>query len=279
MHSNFGPFLSRAAPPGRPPTTAAHPPEYWQAVAKGLEAESAKASVYVTHSASLGVAREIIFRRIIAQETRGPFLVKTGIIRRDEPEIAVSNQCDLVVYNPHAGTPYYAIDDFVVVPSSIAPIVIEVKSALRADDVAEIADCLNNVERLNASALVFAYEGCTLEYFIDALLAKHSPEGFHLPKIIAVHRRNYIAIRGTKVIGSHGCPYYILNFEPLGEAHSADATAAFFRWYADLLDDEDTRSFADSSVEGWYDTIDIPDHLKFYICPDGTKQQGLPTRG
>jgi hypothetical protein len=35
-------------------------PEYWQAVAKAIDAEDAKASIFVKHNASIGAAREAI---------------------------------------------------------------------------------------------------------------------------------------------------------------------------------------------------------------------------
>ena len=103
---------------------ADHPPKYWQAVANVLEGESAKAEVYVNHSLSLGVAREAILRNIVMDETPGPFSVKTGIIRESSSGDLVSRQCDLLIFDPNVDTPFYKMDEFVVIPSACARCVI-----------------------------------------------------------------------------------------------------------------------------------------------------------
>src|SRR6266852_4946966 len=109
---------------------AEHPYDYWKAVALAIEAENAKAKIYVAHDASLGTAREAILRRVLVNETPGPYKVKTGLIWAACPEgnrePCVSKQCDLLVYDSHADTPLYRIDDFVVMHYNAAKFIVEV---------------------------------------------------------------------------------------------------------------------------------------------------------
>jgi hypothetical protein len=130
-----------------------HPEAYWKAVAKGLEAESEKAAVYVSHNPSLGVAREIMFKELLIKETPGPYLIRTGIVRESPSGGMVSKQCDLIVYDPHAGTAFYSIKDFVVVPKTIARVVIDIKSEINAEKLAEIVAVTQSLGPLNVPTL------------------------------------------------------------------------------------------------------------------------------
>lgn len=55
-------------------------PEYWQAVAGGIDAEETKASLFIKHAPSIGVAREIILRELLVRHTPEPFRIATGFI-------------------------------------------------------------------------------------------------------------------------------------------------------------------------------------------------------
>src|SRR4051794_18514958 len=55
-------------------------PEYCQAVARGIDAEEAKARLFIHHNDSLGSAREAILRDVLVKHTPEPYKVRTGFI-------------------------------------------------------------------------------------------------------------------------------------------------------------------------------------------------------
>ena len=252
-----------------------HPVEYWQAVARGLEAESQKAAVYVRHAASLGVSREAIFRVLIDDQTPGPFLVKTGQIRwRDRTEIEYSKQCDLLVYNPHIDTPYYRMDEFVVVPRESARIVVEVKSALNKADLEQVVDVWGSTRPMRVPTLGFAYEGMTFDTFVGHLADHVRLNSSSPPFCIAVHDRNYLSLRATH--WGENCPYpcFALDFSHLGEQGFGMATAYFLQWYFWLLTREAQPNITEYQALTWFNNLNIDDAAKRWIDSDGTVHIG-----
>ncbi len=104
--------------------------KFWAAVAMGMEAENEKMEVFVRHKESRGVAREAILRNLLRSQTRAPYIVTTGFVCDKDIVGEPSNQSDVLVYNPEQGRPYYAIDEFSVVPDNAAAFIFEVKSYL-----------------------------------------------------------------------------------------------------------------------------------------------------
>ncbi len=90
-------------------------PEYWQAVAKAINAEDEKLRLFVNHPTGLGTAREAILRHFLVTHAPEPFRIATGFIchllaKVGSPEAShqwTSKQCDLLVYNPQIARPYY----------------------------------------------------------------------------------------------------------------------------------------------------------------------------
>lgn len=249
---------------------AEHPPEYWQAVARGLEAESQKAAVYVTHPPSLGVAREIILRNIIQKETPGQYSIKTGLIRgRDGTE---SKQCDLIIYNQHEHTPNYQIDEFVVVPPASTRVAIEVKSRLDSTD--QLIDTIGHWQStrpLRVATLVFAYQGMTFGAFLNSMAERIREKSSNSPPCLAVHSRNYLALRAGHWGEQMPFPYAVVDFSHFGDQGYAMATAYFLQWYFRHLDHQDITP---GEVTNWFDRLQLPNNCKVSICPNGTIVEG-----
>jgi hypothetical protein len=245
---------------------ADHPPAYWQAVAKGLEAESEKAAVYVTHALSLGIAREAIFRRVLIDETPAPYLVKTGLIRQRSQGGDVSRQCYLLVYDP-SDTPFYRMDEFVVVPASIAKIVVEVKSGLQGDDLEQIMNVWKSTRPLGVQTMGFAYEGMTVDTFLQHATRLFGTDTANLPVCVAVHDRNYQGIRPTTFAGDAGLPFFVLRFEAFGPTGTAMSTAYFMQWYYWLLTN---RSLDLSHLKDWFNRVPLPADAKYRLMSDGS---------
>src|SRR5690349_15882290 len=106
-------------------------PEYWQAVAKGIDAEDEKASLFIKHNLTVGTAREEILRDLMRRQTPEPFRVQTGFIHQILPDQQYcSPQCDIVVYDPSIAQPDYHIGELVVVARWPAKAIVEVKTYL-----------------------------------------------------------------------------------------------------------------------------------------------------
>ena len=83
--------------------------EYWQAIANAIDAEEKKASIFIRHRPSIGVAREAILRDLLAKHTPEPYRVSTGFIYQFNTAWWNSRQCDVLVYDPTICQPDYAI--------------------------------------------------------------------------------------------------------------------------------------------------------------------------
>jgi hypothetical protein len=102
-------------------------PTYWQAVANGINAENQKATIFLKHNPSIGIAREAIVRDLLVKQTPEPYRVATGFIYEYGTEPWSSKQCDVLVYDPMESQPHYAIGGLSVVPRKAARLVVEVK--------------------------------------------------------------------------------------------------------------------------------------------------------
>jgi hypothetical protein len=225
---------------------ATHPPEYWKALAQQLDAENIEARVYVTHDPSLGLAREAILRKYVMDETPGPFEVRTGLIRHQPSgrNPIVSNQCDLLVYDPHKDPPFYRMENFVVVSKQVASAVVEVKSYLDNSRFGEIINVWRGVAPFGVPVLGFAYDGVTFETFLEYVaaqintpreLASAAPDIRLVPECIAVHERNYVGFRCRNIEGCcQAWHYFALNFG----SEPGSALAFFFQLYTNWLRDQ-----------------------------------------
>jgi hypothetical protein len=134
-------------------------PEYWQAVALGIEAEDRKATLFIRQNDSLGAAREAILRDLIRRQTPEPFRVRTGFVFQVNPEPWSSRQCDILVYDPTVAQPYYEIGELVVVPRPAARAVVEVKTGLEERTFNELLGVWETTFWLPVPTIGFAYGG------------------------------------------------------------------------------------------------------------------------
>jgi hypothetical protein len=252
---------------------ADHPPEYWRAVAQGLEAESQKAAIYVKHALSLGIAREAIFRNLIEHETPGPYLVKTGLIRgKRDGDWINSRQCDLLVYDPTVNTPFYRMDDFVVIPSAAGKVVVEVKSTLDRQNAGQVVDVWKSTRPLKIPTVGFAYEGVRFDTLLSHIQEYAPPESPDWPVCIAVHDRNHLTLRPSHWGSSFPFDTYAVNFAALGPEGFGMATAYFFRWYSWLL--THTHGITPGQAFDWFNRLALPDEAKRWIDKDGVMHSG-----
>ena len=247
---------------------ADHPPKYWQAVANVLEGESAKAEVYVNHSLSLGVAREAILRNIVMDETPGPFSVKTGIIRESSSGDLVSRQCDLLIFDPNVDTPFYKMDEFVVIPSACARVVIECKSKIDSNAMPTVIDIWQSTRPMSISTLVFGFDGVKFNTFTKSCVDLMDGDTVNLPPCICNHKQNYLAIRASEMAPGVGRTYHVLDFDKFeNENKGCMATAYFLQWYSWILRN---RTVDAKQVNDWFNRLNLPDEAKIVIHSDGT---------
>jgi hypothetical protein len=246
---------------------ANHPEAYWRAVAKGLEAESEKASLYVTHRPSLGVAREAIFRRILIDETPSRYSVKTGLIREKSSDGNVSRQCDLLVYDPTDDTPFYRMGEFVVVCDAMARMVVEVKSNLTKKQLPDILNIWRSTRILSKPTHIFAYQGLSFKNFVAEMSNVIKANSIDSPPCVAVHSKNYLAIRATHWMSPCPHPYLILDFRRIKGDSFGMATAYFLQWYFQVLDG---GSLDSNRVTDWFNRVPVTVAAKAKIAPDGT---------
>lgn len=251
---------------------ALHPQDrYWQAVAKGIDAENEKASIFVKHHQSLGVAREAILRNLVITHTPEPFQVKTGFICRLEDDFDISSQCDVLVYNPQIARPYYVIDAFCVVSYEAARSVIEVKTMLTTKSLKEILSVWCSMIKFGAPTFGFAYDGPSFANFVKLL--KNSIEGsvLRLPECIAIHHKNYIGYRDQARDGRLPSHFYVLNFGVLGSKVSGNATSHLLGLYDTRL-----REKKDSylSMPRVFNLVNLPPECKVRLANDGTVSYG-----
>jgi hypothetical protein len=170
-------------------------PEYWQAVARAIDAENAKASIFIKHNASIGAAREAILKDVLSRQTLDPYRVTSGFVFHPTSNNWCSLQCDVIVYDPSVARPYYAIGELAVVPREAASLVIEVKTGLDEEEFGKILRVWESVFWLPVPMLVFAYEGVRFQTFVEYLRKAIPTAPCGLPTCITVHRQNYLYMR------------------------------------------------------------------------------------
>jgi len=257
-------------------------PEYWQAIAQGIDAEDKKASIFIHHKHSLGVAREAILRDLLLKHTPEPYRVSTGFIYQFNPEWWESLQCDVLVYDPTVVQPDLSIGGLVVVNRSAAKLVTEVKTRLDNETFQELLGIHDSVHWLPVPTLGFAYDGSTFETFVKYLAEAAKTAKSGVPDCIAVHRQNFLFVRSPYRLaprpdtpGRHrpATHQFVANFAASGK-DAGRASATFLQFYLRLLQGQ----LYDTHVSGWFSKLDLPGDAIVSITDDGEVQAG-PFRG
>lgn len=249
------------------------PIEYWNAVAKSVEAENAKASLYVRHKPSLGVAREAILKHELRKETRAPFLTKTGFVVDTGTSEKGPPQCDILVYDPARCAPIYETDEFVVVAREAALCVVEVKTTLEQKPFLEMIQVSEGMgqygyESYDVPVLSFAFDGVKFETFLR-YVAECAPRFSRLPRAIAVHDANYIGIWPQSSNGLPHDRYYAAHFPP--ECGTGAALAAFLSIYNQVVE---RKAISTATESEWRTQFNLPEENLASITADGKIHQG-----
>jgi hypothetical protein len=186
---------------------AAHQIDFCRGVALVLQGESLKAQSYVTHSHSLGTLREKMVRNFIRHETPERCRVETGFIRNLQSG-DVSRQCDLLIHDPTDLPPLYRWEDFVVVDTSSARAVVEIKSFLNQDEFNGLLQIQDSVRGLYSSTTFpvygYALDGVKFETFFNYVAATVRENRFNAdaayerdvnwPFCVTVQKQRYFGI-------------------------------------------------------------------------------------
>jgi hypothetical protein len=261
-------------------------PAYWQAVANGINAENQKATIFLKHNPSIGIAREAILRDLLVKQTPEPFRVATGFIYEYGTVPWSSKQCDVLVYDPTTSQPHYAIGGLSVVPRKAARVVVEVKTTLEKETFTQIMgvwkklhESVGKTQWIPPPTLAFAYDGMTFPTCLDYICNELRESSQGLPECLAVHEHNYIIVRsGYRLAVNVDIPhrhrpatYHLaVNF---GAADKSDgrASAAFFDFYHYLLEQ---RQVYEPQLKWWFNQVALPDSAMVKIADDGSLSYG-----
>jgi hypothetical protein len=238
--------------------------DLWEAVALGIDAENRKIDIFIHHNLSRGIAREALLRSIVVQHTPDPHKVRSGFVYTHDHRVAPSKQCDVLVYNPQIYQPYYQIDEFVVVPQNAATVLVEVKSEIGDRELADLCNMTAYAASVTKPLLGFVYEGWLFDTFCEKI-TPFANDMSSLPIAIAVHERNYLAIRPTQCASP---VYFAIDFSRSNPASPGMATAYFMNVYALLLKND---GILDGPLWSWFtDTLTIvPPEARKWLTADG----------
>lgn len=237
------------------------PPEYWQAVAQGIDAEDQKAGLVIKHNQSIGAARESILRDLLRRQTPEPYRVRTGFVHQFLPDAHYcSKQCDVLVYDPTVAQPDYQIDDLIVVPRDAAKAVVEVKTTLEHREFRDIQEVWADVWWIPVATFGFAFDGVAFQTFINYLQESMRSDPAGLPQCIAVHRQNYVFVRSGYSLAEDKPSWhrpakyqFAVDFGAHPETRGL-ATAYLLDWYLRCLRGNDDAV----SVERWFSQLSLP---------------------
>jgi len=253
-------------------------PEYWEAVARSIDAENQKANIFITHNDSLGVAREAILRDLLVKQTPEPYRVSTGFVYYAEakPKPWSSKQCDVLVYDPTASQPYYSIGGLSVVPRRACKLIIEVKTRLKQETFKQILGVWGSTFWLNVPTLGFAFEGETFKSFLEYVVEAIKSEDRGVPECLAVHRDNYLMARSSYRLATNpetpnrhrpAKYHFAVNF---GITNKKDgrASAAFLDFYDRLLRNG-LGQIDENHLYTWFSRLELPKEGLVRISNEG----------
>jgi hypothetical protein len=254
---------------------------YWQIVSQGMDVEDRRLRMFVRHKASLGVGREHILRKLLADQTPEPYRVNTGFVAHPAGGRVTSDQCDVLVYDPRVSQPLYRIDEFVVVPPDAARIAIEVRSNMSLGDDSGLEQVVK-VHRSMRPAFPtevfgFGFRGPTFGNFVAGVAAQVRGDIFNVPECVAVHKQNYVCIRSTAraALPENTVPPRVcvaLDFSNVANAHGF-ATGYFFHCYHERI--KHHAPFAADRIEIHARDMGVPHDSIRTIREDGTVVTGV----
>lgn len=123
---------------------------FLQAIADEIVSKSNRIELLVQHNVTKGNYREELFRGILKKYLPKKYEVATGFIE------GCKRQCDILIYDSQNFSPLFREGDLVVLPEKAVRAIIEVKSTLDSNQLADAMDLLGEVARhRNTAAPIF----------------------------------------------------------------------------------------------------------------------------
>jgi hypothetical protein len=252
-------------------------PAYWQAVAQSIDAQDAMATLFITHRASIGAAREEILKELLRAHTHEPYRVQSGFVHRlyTEPhERYCSPQLDVVVFNPCVAQPDYSIGHLAVLSDRAVAAIVEVKTDLDGAELSSILDIWENVSWLYIPMFGFAFDGLTFSTFVEQMAEAIRTRAQGVPQCLAVHRRNYVFVRSHYRLNERHGRHRPAEFQfavDFGSSNDARGQAAgcllnFFLGRLGRLDFE--------HLTRWFNDLPIAAEQKVRFSADGDVEYG-----
>lgn len=173
---------------------------YWQLVSQSMELEDRRLRMFVSHKHSLGIGRENILRKFLAEQTPEPYRLSTGFVAHPGKPSISSDQCDVLVYDPRVAQPLYSIEQFVVLPPEPSRVAIEVRSTMSAckkSGLEQVFKVHLSLMRFGVYVQGFGFRGPAFDTFVAGVAARVNGDIRNVPDCIAVHRQNYVCLQGT----------------------------------------------------------------------------------
>jgi hypothetical protein len=253
--------------------------EYWRAVAQAIDAEDAKATLFIKHKPSIGTAREEILKDFLRRNTPEPYRVRSGFIHR--PQVQTLNdycspQLDVVVYDASNAQPDYEIGQLVVVPGGSfgsAVSIVEVKTYLDNQQFNSILEAWEHVTWLQVPTFGYAFDGVQFSTFVDYITNAIKQQPLGIPDCIAVHRANYLFVRegytGQPRNGwhSHAKLQLAVNF---GDTMPGLAAGTLLQLYLDRL----RSPIGFNHLKHWFNNLQVPIDSKLSFSDEGAVTTG-----
>jgi hypothetical protein len=253
---------------------------YWQLISQSMDLEDRRLRMFVRHKGSLGVGRETILRKFLADQTPEPLRISTGFVAVPARPEWCSDQCDVLVYDPRSSQPLYRIDEFVVVPSQAARLAIEVRSnmsvskASGVDQVFKVHKSMRN--RFPAGVFGFGFRGPVFETFVAGIASRVQGDIGNIPECIVVHRRNYICIRVERPSSPNPADKEFclaMDFSKADGNATGFATALFLYCYHQRIHHYAGLNSAIVAIHAR--DMGLPHDRLWVIHPDGRYEQGF----
>jgi hypothetical protein len=250
---------------------------FWRAVAKGIDSEYEKASLFTKNRQALGLAREAIIRDLLSHQTPHPLRVSTGFIVGREGTVS-SGQCDILVYDPRRAQPVYATSAFDIVPDLAAAAAIEVKTELDNREWLDVIRLWQTARQFPVQFLAFGYDGPPFANFLKLLAGSIAPDKSVLgvPDFVVVHYRNYFGFRQRPRMACTPQAYFAVDCGH-GQESGGAAAGWFFRFYDEWLRADNhayhlPENMFNLNIPAIFE--DLPQEAKAWIDTDGQIHHG-----
>jgi hypothetical protein len=130
---------------------------YFEFASQELLIKLAQIKEYIKkHNPTIGVLTEEILRSFLRNHLPKAVSVEQGFILTEDGEL--SKQCDIIIYDSQSYSPFYRINDIVVVPAESVICIIEVKTTINRQIFHDIINYFKNMPYIeNARTYLFIF--------------------------------------------------------------------------------------------------------------------------